>query len=71
MSKMFDANVKHYKEKYHSMIKDIPRKSLDTYIKGLGITDEFFKAGFEENSDKFDLFGFFFVVKICKKGIIK
>lgn len=53
MSKMFDANVKHYKEKYHSMIKDIPRKSLDTYIKGLGITDESFKAGFEENSEEF------------------
>lgn len=53
MSKMFDANIKHYKEKYHNMIKDISKKSLDTYIRGLGITDEFFKAGFEENSEEF------------------
>ena len=43
MSKMFDANIKHYKEKYHNMIKDISKKSLDTYIRGLGITDEFLR----------------------------
>lgn len=56
MSKMFDANVKHYKEKYHNMIDNISRKSLDAYIKSSGVTDEFFKAGFEENSEQFRQF---------------
>ena len=60
MSKMFDANVKHYKEKYHSMIKGISRKSLDVYIKGLGISDEFFRTGFEENSEEFRKFTYNF-----------
>lgn len=53
MSKMFDANVKHYKEKFHSTIDKVSAKSVETFAKSQGINDEALKDGFINNSEEF------------------
>lgn len=56
MSKVFDSQIAHYKEKFHSTMDNISIKEIEASARSNGLTDEFLKAGLLVNSEKFRLF---------------
>lgn len=56
MSKMFDSQINHYKEKFRSIRDGLNANVIIASAKSNGVTDEFLKAGLLENSDEFRLF---------------
>jgi len=56
MSKIFDSQIKHYKEKFDSIRKELNANAIIAGAKSNGVTDEFLKAGLIENSEEFRLY---------------
>ena len=56
MSKMFDSQIKHYKDKFNSIKSELTASAVISTARANGITDEFLKAGLLENSEEFRLY---------------
>lgn len=56
MSKIFNSQVEHYRDKFYSTLDAITTKAIETSAKSNGVTDEFLKTGLLENSEGFRKF---------------
>lgn len=60
MSKMFDSQIAHYKEKFHNTMDNISVKAIESSARSNGVSDEFLKTGLLENSEGFRRFCYSF-----------
>jgi hypothetical protein len=56
MSKMFDSQVAHYKEKFHKTLDSVPAKVIDSQARAEGLTQDALKEGLLANSEQFRSF---------------
>ena len=56
MSKMFDSQVKHYKNKFHNTVDNVSYQSIKAFASSNGIGEDFLKCGFLENTENFRKF---------------
>lgn len=56
MSKIFDSQVKHYKEKFHSTVDNVTFKSIENFGKMHGVNADTIKEGLNSNSEDFRRF---------------
>ena len=60
MSKVFDSQVAHYRNKFYYTVDNISISDIEVNAKGKGITDEALKAGLLEDSEEFRKFCYSF-----------
>lgn len=60
MSKIFDSQIAHYRDKFHSVKENISIKAIEKSAKSNGISDESLKSGLLENSESFRKFCYSF-----------
>lgn len=56
MSKMFDSQVKHYRDKFNSIKDGLSAGAILSSAKGNGIMEDSLKTGLLENSEEFRLY---------------